>query len=187
MMHSISEKMPWLAWSFPNAPVRAVGYRNGAELTAWFEMDRIPVENGMEHPGLDEAVAEVHQILENAMGLGFPSHRIVLAGFSQGAVTAIHAALTFPTPVAAVCAISPWRSAGLLESARHPGLPLLICNGDRDAVVPLKVAFGYAESLVDAGYPVRFCNYRGLQHSLTDKYASDLLEFLLEVLPETDT
>lgn len=183
MMSTISKHMPWVVWSFPEAAPRSVSYRGGTEMPAWFDMDKIPVTNNELHNGLKEAVADVHNMLRNAVELGFAPNRIVLCGFSQGGVLAMQSALTYDEPLAGVSAFAAWLPAGVLDSAMHPGMRFLWCSGDRDVVVPLSVAFQGAEALVDAGYPVRFCNYRGLQHSLGEMHIEDLLEFLLEIVP----
>lgn len=53
---------------------------------------------------------------------GIPSNRILLGGFSQGGALALHAALTYPQPLAGVMSLSCWlpRHAHFPDAVKAP-------------------------------------------------------------------
>jgi predicted alpha/beta hydrolase family esterase len=67
--------------------------------------------------------------------------RIVLAGLSNGAVGAAHLAPRMPGAFAGVVLVS-----GAARDARAPGVPVLVLQGSRDAIMPAELARGYAEA-----------------------------------------
>jgi len=108
---------------------------------AWF-----PLAFSEEGPVvLDSAQAEasrervVEQIGWCVAELGTDPERVVLAGFSQGAILSAAVALTCPELVRATV----WMSGRVLpESARnaaprHPGPEILVVHGVRDTVLPI--------------------------------------------------
>lgn len=58
--------------------------------------------------GIRNAAKMVHSLIAKEVGLGIPSNRIVLGGFSQGGALAIFSALTYPQPLAGIIALSAW-------------------------------------------------------------------------------
>merc|ERR1711862_285875 len=97
---------------------------------------------------------------------GYKANRIILGGFSQGAALALYAALTYDRPLAGVVSIAGWEACGLVESVRHLGTPILICQGTADALVQERTGFETARSLKSRGVSnVRYRTYQDLEHT----------------------
>ena len=69
---------------------------------------------------------------------GISQDRIILAGFSQGATIALHAALTMDENIAGVVALSMWHLPSITGAEAVKGakrsckLPVLFCHGTQD-------------------------------------------------------
>merc|ERR1712023_370934 len=115
--------------------------------------------------GLDESIARIHGMLERITACGVPSHRVVLGGFCQGAVVALLAGLSYQHQVAGICAVSGWIPGKWFKQMRHMDTPILICHGDKDAMVPLDLSWRCAKDLESMGFSsVRYVEYNGLGH-----------------------
>lgn len=93
-----------------------------------------------------------------------PLSRIVLGGFSQGAMLALDVALRLPEPVAAVCLMSGALIAepewSVLARDRTP-LRVLMSHGRQDPVLPFFGAEALRDLLVGTGHEVEFHPFAG--------------------------
>lgn len=152
----------------------------------WFDMSLAsPVMPNQLHEGLSEAVALVHDVFEKAEADGIPSSRIVVGGFSQGAVVALVAGLTYKNPLAGVCMFSGWLPAGVLKDARQWDVPILMCHGVNDTLVPPSTGAKSKQMLVDAGAQnVNFASIANTKHELgTFGQQSSLKQFVSNSIP----
>ncbi|MEX0703219.1 MAG: dienelactone hydrolase family protein [Planctomycetales bacterium] len=95
---------------------------------------------------------------------GLAVDRIVLGGFSQGAMLATDVALRLPERPAALCifsgtlmAESQWRDLAALRG----GLPVLQSHGRRDPLLPFEAAESLRDVLTEAGLQVEFLPFDG--------------------------
>lgn len=184
---TLDEDLPWLRWSFPDAPSQAVTCNGGEMARSWFDLRTIsPVMPLESHAGLQESVGEVHKMVAQAEAFGFSRDRVVLGGFSQGACLALHAGLTLPgEPIAGIVAFSGWIGSGLTNAIVHPALPILLSQGSADKVVPLSAGEASLEALRSAGCSsIRHEWIDGLEHSTAPPQMHALTLFLLELLPK---
>ncbi|CAE8654454.1 unnamed protein product, partial [Polarella glacialis] len=90
--------LEWARWSFPDAPEQAVSCNGGHRMPSWFDIEELPLserETVGSPRGIDAAVSAVHAMLRQSESLGFPAHRTILGGFSQGAALALLAGLSY--------------------------------------------------------------------------------------------
>ena len=108
-----------------------------------------------EPPGLPEARQALSALVEEARTMvgGLALSRVVLAGFSQGAMTAMDLALHLEEPVAGVAMLSgapivvdTWAA----KLPAKPGLKIFISHGRADPVLPF-VASGWSKDLLTKG------------------------------------
>lgn len=93
--------------------------------------------------------------------------RLVLVGFSQGAMMALHAGLRRPKAPAGIIGFS-----GMLvspeslkdEAVNRP--PILLIHGDRDEVIPVDALFAATDGLAAAEIPVEWHLSPGLGHGI---------------------
>jgi phospholipase/carboxylesterase len=123
-----------------------------------FDIDRIP-------EGLDEARAKVNELLDDVeRTLQPPAQKLVLGGFSQGAMLSLDVALRAPRTLAGLVIMSGTHIAAhewapRLESRR--GLPLFMSHGEGDDVLPFSVSEGLRDTLAAHGMPVEWVPFRG--------------------------
>jgi phospholipase/carboxylesterase len=135
--------------------------------------------------GLEEARACVIDLLDAIeQTLRPPTGKVVLGGFSQGAMLSLDVALWSPLPLAGLVLMSGTHIAAgewaeRLETRR--GLPVLMSHGHDDELLPFAVAEGLRDTLIAAGMPVEWIPFRG-GHGIHPHVLTRLGEFLARVL-----
>jgi phospholipase/carboxylesterase len=160
---------PGVRFVFPHAPVRPVTLNMGMPMRAWYDIKTLTAEGRADEAGLRESVTRVTSLIAAERALGIAPERIVIAGFSQGAAVALHAALRHPEPLAGVLALScylPLQAtlAAELSEANRP-TPILMCHGVHDPVLPLALGLMARDWLRAAGYQVDWKEYP-MQHQV---------------------
>ncbi|GGO86854.1 phospholipase/carboxylesterase [Marinobacterium nitratireducens] len=126
---------------FPNAPVRPVTVNGGWPMPAWYDILEMNIERRIDEASLDESAQQIGALIEQELERGIPAERIFLFGFSQGGAVAYHTALRYPSALGGVVALSTYlASAARMPQELHPsnaGLPMLVCHGSADDVVPI--------------------------------------------------
>jgi phospholipase/carboxylesterase len=115
-----------------------------------------------ELPDVSKKLIAVIDALRDRYGL--PMSRIVLGGFSQGAVLSIDVSLRMPEPPALLTVFSgtlmsedEWRA--LLANRRE--MNVLQSHGDEDQILPFEAAERLRDLLVEAGCNVEFIPFHG--------------------------
>ena len=132
--------------------------------------------------GVRAAAAPLNAFIDAELSRhGLDETKLVLVGFSQGAMLALHVAPRRKQQVAGVVAYS-----GMLISADAEELitrpPILLVHGDADPMVPVAGLHHAQASLVGAGFDVKTSVRPGLGHSI-DMTGLDLGgAFLSEVI-----
>ena len=93
---------------FPHAPIRPITINDGAEMRGWY--DFVPHSETAGADDIAESAGQIREFIDRELERGIPAHKILLAGFSQGGVIALHTALRLPFRVAGVLALSLYES-----------------------------------------------------------------------------
>jgi phospholipase/carboxylesterase len=151
-----------LRFVFPNAPVRPVSINAGMEMRAWYDIDpRSPLAGDGE---IRESAAAVQRLVEREAERGIPARRVVLAGFSQGGVIALHLGLRHPDRLAGIMALSTY-----LHDHEHLAdevsfasvdVPIFMAHGVADPMIPITRAVTSREALLKFDYRVEWHEYR---------------------------
>ncbi|MFT5482446.1 MAG: phospholipase/carboxylesterase [Halieaceae bacterium] len=145
---------------FPHAPEMPVTAFGGQRARAWFDFG---LGDATDLPGLKKSVFQVRDLIQNEIDNGMPSERIFLAGFSQGGVLAYETALYYPKPLAGILALSTFLAdSGGLDSVKakvNAQIPILMCHGQQDMVLPIALGRSALATLSDAGYTVEWRDY----------------------------
>ncbi|HZR47637.1 MAG TPA: dienelactone hydrolase family protein, partial [Candidatus Manganitrophaceae bacterium] len=92
-----------------------------------------------------------------------PAGKLVLMGFSQGAVMSLDAGLRYSKRVAMIIALSGYlpfpERLPAERSAASAGTPILLIHGTGDEVVPVDGSRKAHAALLKEGYPVRLQEY----------------------------
>lgn len=172
---------------FPCAPAQAVSPLTGRTAAVWF---RQSVERlwQADLPTLRSAERHINELLDAEVER-FGADRVALAGFSQGAVTALYSGLRYRRPLAgiAVYAAFPLRGVDFFDAADRStaGVPVWMGHGVRDWVVPYRIGREVHGQLADRGHPVSWYRYRG-GHEVFGGVGAELAGFF-ETLREQGT
>jgi phospholipase/carboxylesterase len=177
---------PGVRFVFPHAPVRPVTLNMGMRMRAWYDIKTLTAEGRADEAGLRESLGRVTALISAERALGIEPRRIVIAGFSQGAATALHAALRHPEPLAGVLALScylPLQATLAAEVAEaNKATPILMCHGQQDPVLPLALGLAACNWLRAAGYRVEWKEYP-MQHQVCLPEIQDVATWLRARLP----
>jgi phospholipase/carboxylesterase len=177
---------PGIRFVFPHAPVRPVTLNMGMRMRAWYDIRTLTAEGRADEAGLRESVARLEALLSAERALGIESRRIVVAGFSQGGAVALHGALRHAEPLGGVLALSCYLPLQALLAAElaevNRELPILMCHGQQDPVLPLALGLAACNWLRAAGYRVEWKEYP-MQHQVCLPEIQDVAAWLRAHLP----
>ena len=167
---------------FPHAPEMAVTAFGGQRAKAWFDFG---LGGDTDLPGLAKSVTRIGDLIQNEIDSGTPANRIVLAGFSQGGVLAFDTALYYPKRLAGVLALSTFlaqsEKLGSGKTGANATVPILLCHGQSDAVLPLQLGKSAFEALKGARYSVEWKEYP-MGHEVCLEEIRDISNWLQAVL-----
>lgn len=181
---------------FPEGPVALSGPMAPPGGRAWWNLDlerilRATLAGGTRvlhdetPPGLVEARALVTELLDALeRDWKVPPERLVLGGFSQGAMLSCDLALRSERPLAGLVLMSgtiiaarEWASLYV----RRRGLKTLLSHGREDPMLPFSAAEELRDQLTQAGVDVRWVPFHG-GHGIGDAVLGALGELLSECL-----
>jgi len=178
--------LPHIKFILPHAPYRPVTLNNGYEMRAWYDIFGLQPDSPQDEVGINSMQATINSMIEAEIARGIPSHRILLAGFSQGGAIALHTATRFDQPLAGVLALSTYLPLKTqLQEKQHVAnqqLPIWMAHGRQDSVITLSTAQSSRQALESAGYNVEWHEYE-MPHSVCEEEVNDIRDFLLRVLP----
>ncbi len=170
---------------FPHAPVRPVTLNNGYEMRAWFDMFSLDQADNAKEDDILISVSWINAIIKNEIKNGIPSKNILLAGFSQGGVVALHTALRYPEKLAGIMALSTYMPfAENLFKQIHPSqqnLPIFAAHGEQDSVIPIASWEDYVPKLQAHGFEVEPHKYT-IAHSVSLNEIQDISTWLQKIL-----
>jgi phospholipase/carboxylesterase len=178
----LASHLPGVAFVAPDAPERCIGGGFGRQ---WFPIPWIDGSpQAAADAGLESSVADLDAFLDARLAdEGLMPDRLVLVGFSQGAMMSLHVAPRRPAKIAGVVAISgrllhPERLAG--HARVKP--PVLLMHGDQDPVVPFSDMAKAGDALVAAGFPTYGHVMQGAGHGIAPDGLGVALQFIKERL-----
>lgn len=170
-----------LRFVFPHAPVRPVAINNGYAMRAWYDIKGIGVHAEEDAAGIRASAERIGGLIAAERALGIPPDKIVLAGFSQGGAIALHAALRHSQRLAGVLALStylPLRDTLAAErSPANQDVPILMCHGIQDDIVPRVLGTMSCDHLQTLGYAVQWREY-AMQHQVCMAEINDIAAWL---------
>ncbi len=178
----LSPHLPDTVFVAPDAPEPCAGNAFG------FQWSPIPWLDGSDPAQAETRFAasavDLDAFLDQRLAeAGLTPDRLVILGFSQGAMISLHIAPRRPVPVAGVIAISgrllvPERL--VRESVVRP--PVLLIHGDADPVVPFADMAAAGKALTAAGFDTYGHVMKGTGHGIAPDGLGVALQFLKERL-----
>jgi len=187
--HDFEPLVPELMWPgapdirfvFPHAPVRPVTVNGGMEMRAWYDIVSLSSGRDQDQRGIADSVNQAAALVGRERRRGIEAHRIVVAGFSQGAAIALQLALRYPEKLAGLIVLSTYLLLEhRLERDVHDAnrlLPVFVGHGTADPMVPVQMGEMVAERLRAMDYPVEWHSYP-IPHAVCPEEISHLSAWL---------
>ena len=171
--------MPTAAFVSPHAPEPCAESPTGRQ---WFPLA------GVDPAKLRDGVVHAAPVLDAFLDAELARHRLtddrlVLVGFSQGTMMALHVAPRRAQAPAGVVGYSGLLPAPefLAAEVRHKP-PVLLVHGDADPLIPAVALFAAQRILGEAGFPVEWHIRPGLQHGIDQAGLDYGLAFIRRIL-----
>ena len=172
---------PAVRFVFPHAPMRVVTINNGMRMRAWYDIRELSASGAADEVGIRDSAAILARYIEREREAGVAANRIVIAGFSQGGAIALHHALRHPERLAGVMALSTYlplhTSLAAEATAANRDLPILMCHGRFDPVLPMQLGISSRDLLRAEGYAVDWKEYP-MQHQVCLEEVQDISAWL---------
>jgi phospholipase/carboxylesterase len=170
---------------FPHAPLRPVTVNNGFVMRAWYDIRSFTPAGRADLGGTVESAQRVAAYIDREVQRGVAASRIVLAGFSQGGAVALYAGLRHPERLAGILAMSCYlpfpETLAAERSAANADVPILLCHGRNDPVVPIAMGLEARAELQARGYAPEWHDYP-MQHSVCMEEIADVARWLRQHL-----
>jgi len=179
----LSEHLPDTLFVAPDAPELCAGAPMGYQ---WFPIPWIDGSSEEESErGMQSAIADLNAFLDALMvDEDVLPEQVVLFGFSQGTMMALHVAPRREDPVAGIVAFSGrLLSPETLKDEVVSKMSILLVHGDADDVVPPQSLPEAAEALQEAGFQDVFAHIqKGTGHGIAPDGLSVALAFMRDKL-----
>jgi phospholipase/carboxylesterase len=164
---------------FPNAPAIPVTINGGYVMPAWYDITEINIDRKIDAAQLIASAENIRLLIDRETDRGIPSERIVLAGFSQGGAVAYQTALTYMQPLAGLLCMSSYFATRetITPNSANRNLPIFICHGTQDPMVPERMGREAQRELTDRGYAVEYQSYP-MEHAVCAREIGDIARWL---------
>lgn len=174
-----------LRFVFPHAPLMPVTLNNGYVMPAWYDVVAISPDAPEDEAGIRASARTLEALIAREGARGIPARRIVLAGFSQGGVIALHTALRHEQRLAGALILSSYLALAerlpVEASGANRDLPIFMAHGGMDNIVPETLARKGERALRELGYAVEWHDY-AMAHSVCPEEIGDIGNWLRRVL-----
>ena len=157
-------------------------------MRAWYDVLALERDGPQDEKGMLESGVHLVKLIEHEHAKGIPYNRILVAGFSQGGVIAVHTALRFEQRLAGLLAISTYLP--LPESlgkevfgnlkAQPVDLPIFVGHGSFDPVLPMEFGKYLYETVITGGYKADWYEYP-MAHAVCADEIRDIRSWILSV------
>ncbi|GEK08541.1 alpha/beta hydrolase [Pseudoalteromonas peptidolytica] len=170
---------------FPHAPEQPVTINGGMVMRAWYDIKSFDLDKRADEQGVRDSSAQVEALIQAQLDKGIPANRIILAGFSQGGVIALHLAPRLAVKLAGVMALSTYMCVPekLSAEAKQTELAIFMAHGSADPVVPVFAGEQAFNTLKQQGYEVSWQDYP-MEHQVCLEELKAIRAWLIERLSD---
>ncbi|RRS07396.1 carboxylesterase [Pseudoalteromonas sp. J010] len=170
---------------FPHAPEQPVTINGGMVMRAWYDIKSFDLDKRADEQGVRDSSAQVEALIQTQLDKGIPANRIILAGFSQGGVIALHLAPRLAVKLAGVMALSTYMCVPekLSAEAKQTELAIFMAHGSADPVVPMFAGEQAFNTLKQQGYEVSWQDYP-MEHQVCLEELKAIRAWLIERLSD---
>ena len=169
---------------FPNAPIQAVTINGGMKMPAWYDILEMSLNRKVDVQGIYQSANLLENLIKKEMASGISSEHILLAGFSQGGVIALHAGLTFKHKLAGIIALSTYfptieKVITELSIANH-NTPIFMGHGILDSIVAIESGKSVFNKLNDFQYNIEWYEYV-MEHSVCNEEINHISSYINQI------
>lgn len=169
---------------FPNAPIQAVTINGGMKMPAWYDILEMSLNRKVDVQGIYKSANLLENLIKQEMASGISSEHILLAGFSQGGVIALHAGLTFKHKLAGIIALSTYfptieKVITELSIANH-NTPIFMGHGILDSIVAIESGKSVFNKLNDFQYNIEWYEYV-MEHSVCNEEINHISSYINQI------
>ncbi len=166
---------------FPNAPIQPVTINGGMSMRSWYDILEMSLERRVDIDGIYQSVGLIEPLIQQEINKGIPSSNILLAGFSQGGVIALHVGLRCRHKLGGIVALSTYlptiEQLKTERSAANNTTPVFMAHGIIDTVVAVESGKAAFDALKAMGYPIEWHDYV-MEHSLCTEEVEQISAFM---------
>jgi phospholipase/carboxylesterase len=168
---------------FPHAPSMPVTVNGGFVMPAWYDILEMQIDRRVDQAGLLASAKAIGAFVDRELARGIAGKRLIIAGFSQGGAVAYHLALSHPTPLGGLLAMSTYLATAeiLPYSPANKEIPVNIQHGTDDPIVPETLGRKAASRLKEEGYQISYQSYP-MEHSVCPEQINDISRWLQNLL-----
>ena len=175
-----------LRFVFPHAPMMPVTINQGFVMRAWYDIRSADIGNEPDEKGIRASARLLGDMVDAEIEAGIEPKRIVLAGFSQGGVIALHTGLAYGKRLGGILALSTYialpQALSDEKSEANADAPIFLAHGSADPVIPVSLAHDTHRLLEQLGYAVEWHEYKGMPHSVSEQEIFHVAEWIEKVL-----
>ncbi len=169
---------------FPNAPIQAITINGGMKMPAWYDILEMSLNRKVDVQGIYQSANLLENLIKKEMASGISSEHILLAGFSQGGVIALHAGLTFKHKLAGIIALSTYfptieKVITELSIANH-NTPIFMGHGILDSIVAIESGKSVFNKLNDFQYNIEWYEYV-MEHSVCNEEINHISSYINQI------
>ena len=166
---------------FPHAPHRSPILGSDEKIRAWYSIST-------DSESIDEEIEgssnEIRSLIEAEEEKGIRPENIILAGFSQGGVIALHTGLRHRKRIGGILALSTYLNdfdkTQAEMSDENLAIPIMQAHGRYDQVIPIVRGAASRENLIRLGLDVRWFDYQ-MAHEVCREEINDITTFFIDV------
>ena len=166
---------------FPHAPFRSPVPGSDEKIRAWYSISSDSERTDKE---IRESSHEVKLLIEAEEQKGIKTENIILAGFSQGGVIALHTGLRHRKRIGGILALSTYLNdfdnTQAEMSDENLAIPIMQAHGRYDQVIPIVRGATSRENLIRLGLDVRWFDYQ-MAHEVCREEINDITTFFIDV------
>lgn len=165
----------------PQAPIRSLSVYGGTNMSAWYDFlhfDSDPRENQTHLHDVSIMLSRLlNKVCSENRSVG---GKVVLGGFSQGAVVSLNSAARLSFPIDGVIALSGYWLAPA-QIRQRPSV--FVGHGENDQVIPIAYAKNSYHGMLEKGFELSLHQY-AMDHQVCDQEISDMQNWWLQLVQD---
>jgi len=152
---------------FPHAPIMPVTINGGYKMRAWYDISDMDLGQNPDIEGIEKNSKFIAEFVDAEIGKGISSEKILLIGFSQGGVMALHTATRYPKKLAGAASLSSYfpTTNTMPSDGVNSKISVFFGYGNYDNVVSPSLSQKAYDFLKSNGNPIERHSY-DMQHSV---------------------